>query len=626
MDQFWNFARDVFRFRVTVGLALLMATLSAGGLGVGVAAITPVSELILRAQSDDEAERQTANLRSVLSEVDQQRAVDAAESGEAVERIVPLWAIEMAPEGTFTSVVVLVGGLGVLTILGGIANFLHQFFALNAVFRGVANIRRKAFRHMLRAPLSRIVTGGPSDMISRIVGDTNALAGGFSALLGKGVAQVSKGVAGLIAAFVLDWRLTLFALIIAPILYTIIRRLGKRIRRASRAALKHNASLFGATSESLQGLRVVKVHTTERFEQGRFNLANKQVVREQLRARTARALASPLVEVVTIIAVGALLLIATKAIIDGAMELPNFVGAMSALAMAGASAKPLSGIISDIQASSGAADRLAELMDTKPEPGHERGLPRLPRHSESVEFRSVTFGYPGADEPALRDVSLSIRKGETVAFVGPNGSGKTTLLAMVPRLFEPDSGSVLLDGIDIAECSLRSLRAQIGVVTQETVLFRGTIRSNIAYGARGATDQQVEDAVRRARAEDFIARLPDGLDTPVGEQGLTLSGGQRQRIAIARAILRDPALLILDEATSMIDADSEARIAEAIDDFGKGRTCLVVAHRLSTVMTADRIVVMDRGRLIDAGSHADLLERCAVYQQIARTQLVPGKA
>jgi subfamily B ATP-binding cassette protein MsbA len=223
-------------------------------------------------------------------------------------------------------------------------------------------------------------------------------------------------------------------------------------------------------------------------------------------------------------------------------------------------------------------------------------------------------------------VDLVVRHGERVAVVGPNGSGKSTLLSMVPRLFDPDEGdgAVLIDGRDIREVSIRSLRRQIGVVTQETVLFRGTIRENIAYGADDAGDERIIAAARRARAEEFIAAMPGGYDAMVGERGLTLSGGQRQRLAIARAILRDPAILILDEATSMIDADSEAKIAEAIADFTRGRTCLIVAHRLSTVIGADRIVVMDRGRIVDEGRHAELLARCEVYRLIARRQLVGG--
>jgi ABC-type multidrug transport system fused ATPase/permease subunit len=278
-------------------------------------------------------------------------------------------------------------------------------------------------------------------------------------------------------------------------------------------------------------------------------------------------------------------------------------------------------------------------MESPPEPGHDARLPKLPEHANSIEFREVTLTYPRAARASLNQVNLTIRHGERVAVVGPNGCGKTTLLALIPRLFDPDvdassvgggdgggggspRGSVLIDGVDIRTVNLRSLRRQVGVVTQETVLFKRSVRGNITYGTSGVSEEQMIDAAKRARAHDFIMRLPQGYDTEVAEQGSSLSGGQRQRIAIARAILRDPAILILDEATSMIDAESEAQINMAINEFSRGRTTLIVAHRLSTVLSADRIVVMDQGRIVDSGNHADLLGRCEVYRQLARHQLL----
>tara|TARA_R110002095_G_scaffold42444_1_gene38761 strand:- start:164 stop:934 length:771 start_codon:yes stop_codon:yes gene_type:complete len=249
-------------------------------------------------------------------------------------------------------------------------------------------------------------------------------------------------------------------------------------------------------------------------------------------------------------------------------------------------------------------------------------MPKLPRHSESLVFNNVSFLYPGGSSRAVANVSLKINAGETVAFVGPNGCGKTTLLSLVPRLFDPNEGQVLVDGIDITRVRVRSLRRQIGVVTQEVVLFKGTIRDNIAYGNTSATDEQIRQAAERARATQFINQLDDGFDTHVGEQGLTLSGGQRQRIAIARAILRDPAILILDEATSMVDAASERLIGEVLATFCTNRTTLIVAHRLSTVLGADRIVVMDNGSIVATGTHDELLESCKLYQSLAQHQLI----
>lgn len=610
MDAFWTFARRMLRYKRLIVLAMLFAALSAAGIGVGLVAIKPVLDIVLGGES-----QQAVGLPELLTRLDH----DSPISGW-----VPNWLIDAAPDGPFTAVVVILSALAVLTVLGATANFLHQYFALTVVHRTIADVRRQAFATLVHMPLARVVAKGSGDAVSRVVNDTAHLAQGLNALLSKAVAQVTKGLGALLAALILNWPLTLAALVIAPLLVTVIRKLGKRIRRAARGALESQAGLLHASTEAMQGLRVVKVHTAERYEQGRFHKINKEFLRQQLRVRTARAIASPLVEVLSIFAVGALTLGAVWLILEGRLEKSEFLLTLAALAFAGGSLKPLTGLVNDIQQSGAAADRLAQLLASEPEPGHGAALPKLPRHAESIELRDVRFTYPNAQSPAIDGVSIRVQRGQTVAVVGPNGSGKSTLLALVPRLFDPQGGSVLIDGRDVREFGVRSLRRQIGVVTQETVLFRATIRDNIAYGASNVSMDRVLDAARQAHAHEFISKLPDGYDTMCGERGLTLSGGQRQRIAIARAILRDPAILILDEATSMIDAESEAKITQAIAEFARGRTSLVVAHRLSTVLGADTIIVMDRGRVIDQGSHDELMRRCEVYSQIARRQLIPA--
>lgn len=616
MSPFWSYAAKMLRYRGMVILSFIMASLSAGTLGAGLVGIKPILEGLLGKNS--------GGLPQLA------RDFNAKVSGWA-----PSWAvipdawIEKLPPGPATAVAWVMGTLCVLTAIGATATFLQAYLSLTVVNLTTTNIRRDAFHKVLRMPLKDIVLGGPSDAISRIMQDTAAISGGFNALLSKAVSQVAKGLGALIAAFFVDWRLAALALAVGPVLFVIIRKLGKRIRRASKAALVAQSGLYHAAAESLQGLRVVKVHTTERYEAGRFHRMNKEAMRELNRVRTARALASPLVEALTLFAIAGLTLIAINNIRVGVIEASSVIQVIVALGAAGASFKPLTGLVNDVQASAAAAERLSELMKGPTESGHEASLPKLPRHQHSVAFDHVTFTYPTAPRPALDAVSISISHGESVAVVGPNGSGKTTLLALVPRLFDPDMGPegrrgrVLIDGHDISRFSVRSLRRQIGVVTQETVLFKGTIRHNIAYGAEAATEAAIIAAAKRARAHDFITALPHGYDSMVAEQGLTLSGGQRQRIAIARAILRDPAILILDEATSMIDADSEAQIAEALAEFAKGRTSLIVAHRLSTVLSADRIIVMDQGRVVDVGTHAELLQRCGVYRLIADRQLLP---
>lgn len=609
MDAFWHFASRMLRYKATIVWAMVFACVSAGGLGVGLVSIAPVLRSILQPNHGGLPEL-AANYNSSLPAI-----VGWAK--------LPADWVAALPPGQFTAIVTIVSVLGVLTVFGAIANFMHAYLSLTVVYRTSTNIRREAFHKVVRLPLKTVVAGGASDPVSRIVNDSHQLGQGFATLLSRTVAQVTKGVAGLLAALVLSPLLVVSALPIIVVLYVVIRRLGKRIRRASRGALRSQAGLYASTGEVLRGLRVVKVFTTERYEAGRFHRINKQFMQDMMRVRVARAVASPLVELLALFALGVLSLIASKAILDGHIEVERFIATLVALGAAGASLKPLTGLINEVQASSAAAQRLKELLEMDPEPGHSSKLPKLPRHAKNIELDNVTFTYPNATRAALQDLSITVRHGERVAIVGPNGCGKTTLLGLIPRLFDPDAGEdgarrgrVMIDGLDIRDYQVRSLRRQIGVVTQETVIFEGTIASNIAYGTKDATQEGIERAARQARAHGFITQLPQGYDTVVGEQGLTLSGGQRQRVAIARAILRDPAILILDEATSMVDGESEAQIAEAIGEFSVSRTCLIVAHRRSTITSADRIIVMKDGRVIDDGTHEQLIERCGVYKQL----------
>lgn len=604
MNAFWRLARRMLRYRAALVAAMVFALLSAGGLGVGLVTLSPMLEIILQGGED-------SNLRA--------QAIAFNADSPPVE--IPAWVIDRLPVDPFHGVVLIIVVLLVLTVLGATANFCHEYLAVTVATRAAARIRQEAFGAAIHLPLSAVITRGPAEFVARIIRDTVELQRGFMILTSRTVAQVTKGAAAFIAAIVIDWRLTIAALVVAPPLAVLLRKLGKRIRRGTRGALEAQEDLLRVATESLQGLRTVKTARGEWAVGAKFRAANRAAVRGELRVRTARALAGPLIEALAVVVIAMLALIAAREILLGRLSVDRFVLALGALGIAGASFKPLTGFINEIQAASAPAARLESFIDLPPEASGEATV-LLPRHHESIVFENVRVRYPGASEDALRGVDLHIRQGEMVAFVGPNGCGKTTLLSLVPRLLVPTTGRVLVDGCDLATVRLGSLRRQIGFVTQETTLFRGTIASNIAFGMRGVTRDAIMNAARLAHADAFIRALPEGYDATIAEHGASLSGGQRQRLSIARAILRDPAILILDEATSQIDAESERQINGAIATFRQGRTVLVIAHRLSTVLAADRIVVMERGRVIDDGTHGELLERCPLYRRIAGGELV----
>ena len=595
----------MLRYRATLVVAFVMAFVSAGSLGAGLIGLVVILQKIIG--------ENPSGLREQVG------LFNDANLGGAI----PVNLIERLPTEPYESVVVTVVVLAVLTVFGGAANFLHTWLTFTVGTKTVADIRQRAFEHTVRLPLGEVVRSDSADRASRIIADTTVLSRGFESLTGKAVAQSTKGLVAATVAVIAQWQVALVLVIVGPIMAILIRKLGKRVRRASRGAMQGRASLLASASEVLSGFRVVKVYSSEQRESERFKSHNDRLVSEQLRERTARAIASPLIEVISIVVLGTLAIVAAKAILSDPpiIEPAQFFGAMTGLAMAGASLKPLTGVIQHIQAAEAAATRVDALFKVPEELELEKAKPDLPRHSKSIAFEDIRFSYPSAETPAIDGVDVVIEHGKTVAFVGPNGCGKTTLLSLVPRLFEPTSGRILIEGEPVGEHSLLSVRGQIGVVTQETVIFRGSVAQNIAYSVPGASREQIEQAAALAHATEFIEKLPNGFDTELEEQGLTLSGGQRQRLSIARAVLRDPSILILDEATSMIDATSESEISQAIEEFSKGRTTLVVAHRLSTVLSADRIVVMREGRVLATGTHGELLETCDLYRELASHQL-----
>jgi len=584
--------------------SLVLAVVSAGGLGIGLLALGPLLEQILQPNAAE-------SLHSMAV------AHNTADSWWGI----PGWLVDVLPTTPMGGVVLLIVGLWVLTIFGASANFLHQFLAQTLVTRTVADIRHDVAEHALRLPLDLITRKGPSEFVSRIVRDAVAVEAGLLAIVGKGVSQTTKGMAAMGAAIVFDARVVLVALIAGPILGIVLRKLARRVHRGTKGSLEAQQQLLGGATEVLQGLRGIRTSTAEGEAMRRIDEANEQVVHHELRIRGAKALTSPLLETLAIFVLGGLALIAANEIIDGSLSFDRFLLALGSLAVAAASVRPIAGLINELAAAEAPAARLLDILNEPIEPD---GDVDLQRHARSIDFKQATYAYPGAEAPAIDAIDLHIDFGEHVAFVGPNGSGKTTLLSLLPRLLLPQSGCVLIDGIDIATVTATSLRSQMAVVTQEPLVLGGTVATNIRLGL-DASHEAVRDAAEAARATEFIESLPDGFETVIAEGGATLSGGQRQRLSIARALLRDPAVLVLDEATSQVDSASESLIAEAIRSI-KGRTVLVIAHRLATVVDCDRIVVIDEGAIVDIGTHAQLLQRCPLYGSLVKTQLVQVEA
>lgn len=487
----------------------------------------------------------------------------------------------------------------------------------------VCDMRDQLYGHLQRLPLGffdRIKTG---QLVARVFTDTNQTKEIITYAIADVLRQTISLVAFMAMLFIISWKLSLLALVVAPLFLGFLKPMLWRLRRGYRSAYEAQGELTSMLQETASGARLVKAYGAEGFEHERFRETNRTFFKQMIRAERIRLLGSPLSEVLGSIVTLIIVWVGAQFVFSGELTAEAFLTFLTISLRVQGPIKTLATFPARAQLALAAADRFFEILDTSIESVIASGR-ELERFEREVVYEDVHFQYD-SDEPVLRGVSFKVKRGDVVALVGPSGAGKSTIVDLLPRFYQPHRGRISVDGVNVAEIRLDSLRNLLGVVSQETVIFHDTVRANIAYGEPDRYSQEeIEAAARAANAHEFIERLPEGYDTLLGDRGVRLSGGQRQRVAIARALLRDPPLLILDEATSALDTESERLVQGAIDRLMANRTVIVVAHRLSTIQGADKIILLDDGQIVESGRHDDLLTRDGPYRRLYEMQFKRG--
>ena len=507
-----------------------------------------------------------------------------------------------------------------VSMLKGLAGYGQTYLMIYVGSRVVTDIRQQLFGHLMRLPVSFHLKNPSSRMMSRVINDVNWIQNAVSGVLKDLFQQSLTFVVLMGVIFYQQWQLSLLAVIAIPLSVYPMIRFGNRLRRIATSGQERTADMSTALQETLTGIRIVKGFCRETAESQRFARFNEAYFRTNMKSTQVSAITSPVLEAVGVVGVAGIIWYGGSQVIHGSMSPGTFFSFLTAVFLMYTPIKRLASSNNTIQQALSAAERVFSVLDAPTEAVLDTGVAGFNGVNTGIELRGVSFQYDGTDVPALDEVTLAIRAGELLALVGSSGAGKTSLVNLIPRFYEPSRGAILIDGVDLREIRLSALRDRIGIVSQETLLFDDTVHNNIAYGNDAATTAAVIEAAKAAFAHDFIMRLPNGYETLIGENGVKLSGGERQRLAIARALLRNPPILILDEATSSLDMESERMVQMALANLMQGRTTFVIAHRLSTVQTADRIVVLERGRVVEVGRHEALLAANGAYSRLYQMQ------
>ena len=513
----------------------------------------------------------------------------------------------------------------IVFVVRAITSFLSEYSFQKVGLSTVRDLRNELYERMIHQSHRFFSERPTGEMVSRVVSDADAIQAAVSTRMGD-LLQESVTLVGLtIYLFVLNPVLALVSLVGAPLIVTPVVQFGKRLRKTTHASQERMAEIATILEETIRGVRIVKAFTMEPFEIGRFREATRKHLGWTLRAQRIQALTSPVMELLAGVCMVALFAYAQSRIAANTLTTGEFVSFLTALALMYAPIKKLNKVNLSLNTALSAAERVFRMLDVENDVQEKPGASELSGVGSGVRFENVSFTY--GNDPVLRDIELTVAPGEIVALVGGSGAGKSTLVNLLPRFYDVTEGRITVDGVDVRDVKIQSLRRLMGFVTQDVVLFNDSVRNNIAYGAEGRhTQAQIEAAARAANAHEFISALPHGYDTTIGESGVLLSGGQRQRLAIARALFKDPPILVLDEATSALDTESERLVQQALNNLMRGRTTLVIAHRLSTIRRAHKIVVLDRGRIVEVGSHEQLLETRGVYRKLYDLQFVDDDA